>query len=154
MSKSHLPWNWQEIGLGDLVVAQQSREGGWYEAIVVEANGAMLTLRWRDYRANDEMSANGFPPGRGTLSPASRDIRTWPLTIAGIRNGPFSSRLARFSKENESLGRFSKARSQSEAMVNDDVTFQTFAQEERRCDATRDPRNNSGRVCERVIRSV
>jgi hypothetical protein len=37
------------IGVGDLVVAQESPEDGWYAAIVVEANGDMLTLRWRDY---------------------------------------------------------------------------------------------------------
>jgi hypothetical protein len=48
-SAPRLPQNWQEIGIGDLVVANQSREDGWYEAIVVEANGDMLTLRWRDY---------------------------------------------------------------------------------------------------------
>ena len=48
-SAPHLPQNWQEIGIGDLVVANQSREDGWYEAIVVEANGDMFTLRWRDY---------------------------------------------------------------------------------------------------------
>jgi hypothetical protein len=48
-SAPHLPQNWQAIGLGDLVVAQASLEDGWYEAIVVEANGDMLTLRWRDF---------------------------------------------------------------------------------------------------------
>jgi hypothetical protein len=48
-SRPNLPRNWQEIGLGDLVVAQQTLEDGWYEAIVVEANGDMLTVRWRDY---------------------------------------------------------------------------------------------------------
>ncbi len=48
-SRPNLPRNWQEIGLGDLVVAQWGLEDGWYEAIVVEANGDMLTLRWRDY---------------------------------------------------------------------------------------------------------
>ena len=48
-SAPHLPQNWREIGVGDLVVAQEGPEDGWYEAIVVEANGDMLTLRWRDY---------------------------------------------------------------------------------------------------------
>ena len=48
-SAPHLPQNWQAIGIGDLVVANENREDGWYEAIVVEANGDMLTLRWRDY---------------------------------------------------------------------------------------------------------
>jgi hypothetical protein len=45
----NLPRNWREIGLGDLVVAQESLEDGWYEATVIEVNGDMLTLRWRDY---------------------------------------------------------------------------------------------------------
>jgi hypothetical protein len=48
-SPPNLPRNWHEIGLDDLVVAQQSLEDGWYEAIVTEANGELLTLRWRDY---------------------------------------------------------------------------------------------------------
>jgi hypothetical protein len=45
----NLPRNWHEVGLGDLVVAQETLEDGWYEAIVIEAAGDMLTLRWRDY---------------------------------------------------------------------------------------------------------
>ena len=48
-SAPHLPRKWREIGVGDLVVANQDRDEGWYEAIVVEANGDMLTIRWRDY---------------------------------------------------------------------------------------------------------
>src|SRR5580692_829413 len=51
-SAPHLPRNWREIGVGDLVVANQDRDDGWYEAIVVEANGDMLTTRWRDYRGS------------------------------------------------------------------------------------------------------
>jgi hypothetical protein len=48
-SPPHLPKTWAEIGIGDLVVAFESADEGWYEAIVAEANGDMLTLRWRDY---------------------------------------------------------------------------------------------------------
>jgi hypothetical protein len=48
-SPPKLPRSWQEIGIGDLVIAQQSLEDGWYEAIVLEADGDMLTTRWRDY---------------------------------------------------------------------------------------------------------
>jgi hypothetical protein len=48
-SAPNLPKTWQEISLGDLVVAQEGTEDGWYEAIVAEVNGDMLTLRWRDY---------------------------------------------------------------------------------------------------------
>lgn len=48
-SAPHLPRNWQEIGIGDLVVAYLDSEEGWYAAIVVHVDGDMLTLRWRDY---------------------------------------------------------------------------------------------------------
>src|SRR3984957_750483 len=48
-STPNLPESWEKIGIGDLVIAQESREDGWYAAIVIEANGDMLTLRWRDY---------------------------------------------------------------------------------------------------------
>jgi len=48
-SAPHLPPDWRSISVGDLVVANDSREYGWYEAIVVEQNGDMFTLRWRDY---------------------------------------------------------------------------------------------------------
>jgi hypothetical protein len=48
-SSPNLPKTWQEISLGDLVVAQEGTEDGWDEAIVAEINGDMLTLRWRDY---------------------------------------------------------------------------------------------------------
>jgi hypothetical protein len=46
-SAPHMPRNWREIRVGDLVVANQDRDEGWYEAIVVEANGDMLTTRER-----------------------------------------------------------------------------------------------------------
>ena len=48
-SAPRLPRNWQEIGIGDLVLFQDCLEDGWYEAIIVEAVGDMFTLRWRDY---------------------------------------------------------------------------------------------------------
>ncbi|WP_156928987.1 hypothetical protein [Bradyrhizobium sp. th.b2] len=43
------PENWETIGAGHLVVAQESQEHGWAEAIVVERKGDLLTLRYRDY---------------------------------------------------------------------------------------------------------
>jgi hypothetical protein len=45
----NLPKDWREIGIGDLVLAQEAPEDGWYEAIVLEATGDMFTLRWRHY---------------------------------------------------------------------------------------------------------
>jgi hypothetical protein len=43
------PKNWDEITTGHVVVAQDTPTDGWYEAVVVENNGDMFTLRWRDY---------------------------------------------------------------------------------------------------------
>lgn len=46
---SGLPQTWDDIGPGHLVIAQETLEYGWWEAIVVERTGDMLTLRFRDY---------------------------------------------------------------------------------------------------------
>ncbi len=37
------------IGPGHLVIAQESHENGWWEAICIKRDGDMLTLRFRDY---------------------------------------------------------------------------------------------------------
>ena len=44
-----LPRTWDEIAPGHLVIAQETLEFGWWEAIVIARNGDMLTLRFRDY---------------------------------------------------------------------------------------------------------
>lgn len=44
-----LPRNWDEITPGQLVVANEGAGNGWWDAIVVEVNGDMLTLHWRDF---------------------------------------------------------------------------------------------------------
>ena len=44
-----LPVSWDAIDVGHLVIAQEGADDGWWEAIVVEKNDDMLTLRWRDY---------------------------------------------------------------------------------------------------------
>src|SRR5205085_7114001 len=44
-----LPRNWDELGPNHMVIAHESADEGWYEAVVVERHGDMLTLRWRDY---------------------------------------------------------------------------------------------------------
>jgi len=62
-SAPNLPRNWQEIGMGDLVVAHQDRWEGWYEAIVVHVDGDMLTLRWRDYPRERKIVRHRFRLG-------------------------------------------------------------------------------------------
>jgi hypothetical protein len=44
-----LPRNWEEIAPGHLVIAQESLDYGWWEAIVLDRKDDMLTLRFRDY---------------------------------------------------------------------------------------------------------
>jgi hypothetical protein len=45
-----LPRNWDEMEIGHLVLAlyDPADAEGWWEAIVVEKTGDMLTLKWRD----------------------------------------------------------------------------------------------------------
>jgi hypothetical protein len=44
-----LPKSWDDIAPGHLVIAQESLEYGWWEAIVIARNGDMLSLRFREY---------------------------------------------------------------------------------------------------------
>jgi len=43
------PQDWDEIGVGSLVLATVGVEDGWWESIVIGANGDSLTLKWRDF---------------------------------------------------------------------------------------------------------
>jgi hypothetical protein len=49
IAPSGLPNSWRDIGPGHLVVAQESLEQGWAEAVVLERKGNTLKLRYRDY---------------------------------------------------------------------------------------------------------
>jgi hypothetical protein len=44
-----LPATWDDIDVGDLVIARDEAAGGWWEAIVIAKDGDMLTLQFRDY---------------------------------------------------------------------------------------------------------
>jgi hypothetical protein len=44
-----LPRTWDEVGPGHLVIAQESLEYGWWEAIVLERKDDVFLLRFRDY---------------------------------------------------------------------------------------------------------
>jgi hypothetical protein len=46
---SGFPKSWDEIAPGHLVIAEETLEYGWWRAIVLDRNGDMLTLRFRDY---------------------------------------------------------------------------------------------------------
>jgi hypothetical protein len=44
-----LPRTWDEVGPGHLVIAQESLDYGWWEAIVLERKDDVCLLRYRDY---------------------------------------------------------------------------------------------------------
>jgi len=44
-----LPRSWDDIAAGHLVIAQESLEYGWWEAIVLARNGDTFSLQYRDY---------------------------------------------------------------------------------------------------------
>ena len=44
-----LPRSWDEIAPGHVVIARETFECGWWEAVVIERNGDLLTLAHRDY---------------------------------------------------------------------------------------------------------
>jgi hypothetical protein len=46
---SSRPESWEAIRVGDLVIAHESPEDGWWEAIVVAVENDQLLLCWRDY---------------------------------------------------------------------------------------------------------
>ncbi|MCK1580659.1 hypothetical protein IVB03_13975 [Bradyrhizobium sp. 168] len=45
---SGLPRSWEEIGVGHMVLAHESPDDGWWEAVVIQRDQEILTLRYRD----------------------------------------------------------------------------------------------------------
>jgi hypothetical protein len=75
-----LPPSWDGIATGDVVVAQETLEDGWYEAIVVEVRGEMLTLRWHDW-------------------PRDRRFSRHRLSVALLYSGQSANDVAAHSKQ-------------------------------------------------------
>ena len=46
---SGLPQNWESVASGNMVLADEGGGEGWWEAIVIERENDILTLRYRDY---------------------------------------------------------------------------------------------------------
>jgi len=45
---SGLPQSWDEINVGHMVLAHESPDDGWWEAVVIKREDDILTLRYRD----------------------------------------------------------------------------------------------------------
>ena len=46
---SSFPKHWDDIAAGHVVLANESHEEGWYDAVVVERSGELAVLRWRQW---------------------------------------------------------------------------------------------------------
>ncbi|TXM88988.1 hypothetical protein [Methylobacterium sp. WL116] len=64
------PTEREQIGLGSIVLAQEGPDEGWWEAEIINCNGRVFSLRWRDYpleptilRPVDQLAL--LPPGEG-----------------------------------------------------------------------------------------
>jgi hypothetical protein len=44
-----IPGSWDEIEPGHVVIAKETSECGWWDAVVIERNGDLVTVRYRDY---------------------------------------------------------------------------------------------------------
>jgi hypothetical protein len=44
-----LPRSWDDLVPGHVVIAKESLELGWWEAVVIERTGDLLTIKYRDY---------------------------------------------------------------------------------------------------------
>jgi hypothetical protein len=44
-----LPRTWDDLVPGHVVIARETLEVGWWEAVVVERTGDLVTVRYRDY---------------------------------------------------------------------------------------------------------
>jgi hypothetical protein len=82
------PKSWNEIGPGHVVIAQQSPEDGWFEAIVVESSGDTLTLRWRDYPRERRLIRNRlavglmYPNYEGRVTPTNSNKPTKTVSLS------------------------------------------------------------------------
>jgi len=43
------PLDWDEIGIGSVVLATSGLDEGWWESVVIGVNGEAFSLKWRDY---------------------------------------------------------------------------------------------------------
>ena len=43
------PRDWDDINVGHLVIAREGAVSGWWEAIVTDRAGDLVTMRWRDF---------------------------------------------------------------------------------------------------------
>src|SRR5262249_1082218 len=99
-----LPPNWNGIATGDVVVAHETLEDGWDEAIVVEVRAEMLTLRWHDWPKDRSFSRHRLSvallyPGSGSPAEASA-----PAKQRGSKPAPDPAASQTFPRNWQEIG--------------------------------------------------
>jgi hypothetical protein len=78
------PLNWDDIAPGHLVLVQDSLEEGWYDGIVVERTGDMLTVRWPDYPRERRATVHRYKVG--LIYPSIQDLSGKPPSSTGPKH--------------------------------------------------------------------
>ena len=96
------PASWQAIKVGDLVIAHESHEDGWWEAIVVAIEKDQLVLRWRDYARmpcvrRGRLEVALLPPVDVALLPASSRLKNLGASAASRALHPLLPLLQRLT---------------------------------------------------------
>jgi hypothetical protein len=108
-----LPRTWEEIGPGHLVVAQESLDYGWWEAIVLDRKDKTFTLRYRDYPhlprfvrhrsaialmypADHEQSSDEIASGHLVIAHESANDGWWEAIVIDSKADKFTLRFRDF----------------------------------------------------------
>ena len=105
-----LPRSWDEIGPGHLVIAQESLDYGWWEAVVLDRQGDSFWLRFRDYPtlpkfvrhrsgialmypADDEQSSDEIASGNLVIAHESPKDGWWEAIVIDRKADTFTLRF-------------------------------------------------------------
>ena len=105
-----LPRSWDEIGPGHLVIAQESLDYGWWEAVVLDRQADSFWLRFRDYPhlpkfvrhasavalmypADDEQSSDEIASGNLVIAHESPKDGWWEAIVIDRKADTFTLRF-------------------------------------------------------------
>jgi uncharacterized membrane protein len=105
-----LPRSWDEIGPGYLVIAQESLDYGWWEAVVLDRQADSFWLRFRDYPhlpkfvrhasavalmypADDEQSSDEIASGNLVIAHESPKDGWWEAIVIDRKADTFTLRF-------------------------------------------------------------
>jgi hypothetical protein len=75
----NLPDSWDDIAPSHVVLARETLECGWWEAVVTERNGDLVTVRYRDYPQYPPMVRH-----RSAVALISAPAAAGPVWVSGF----------------------------------------------------------------------